>query len=147
MRITIADRETAEALAPTIKRGTLTVISITDPRAPLPEFPGAMVARFQFLDLESGSGEGPTQEIAAQLALAIRSLKTERVIIHCEYGQSRSAAVAMAAKFWHQCELDFKGDIYPNTRLARLLDDELGFDGGLTKAAVMINSRHALGTN
>lgn len=137
MIITITDRPGAESL--TLNVGV--VISITDPSSPLIEF-SVPVHRWQFMDVTHGGGyyRGPDEQIARQIADVIRSLDTPRLVVHCEYGRSRSAAVALAAKIYHGAELEPRAGLTPNGLLCRLLDDELGLNGALVVEGIRLNS-------
>ena len=148
MKIFCHNRPMAQAFASN-HTGPLTIISITDPGQLQPQFPQRhTVHRFEFLDIEfdaalrqtdgglylvgsSAKSDGPTQELAAQLAEVIRSVQGD-LLVHCEQGRSRSVAVALAAhislgvplNIWHP-------QPSPNQLLAVLLDAELDLNGGL----------------
>jgi len=84
------------------------IISITDPHSPINRFacegmtdaPNGIqaVLRLQFADVNRGSPDCITAEDAEKVVKFVNEQKdkVQRLIVHCEAGQSRSAGVAAA---------------------------------------------------
>ena len=109
MHITVMSRSVAEQWCRCVCDGIPTaIISITDPRAPLANLVGTDtnnpvnglcdVLRVQFMDTDIGSPDCIQEEHARKIAEFVLSVKdsVDRLIVHCEAGQSRSAGVAAA---------------------------------------------------
>ena len=97
MNRTDAHKATLEAAAP-----TTAIISVTDTGSeknrfyPQPWLKG--VVELQFLDVEAGGYDCITRTQAKIIADFARRMhkQVERFIVHCEFGQSRSAGIAAA---------------------------------------------------
>ena len=109
MKILVMSREHARRWSYENKDGIPTaIISITDPHSPINRFDGAglrghpngikSILRLQFADVDRGSPGCITSWDAESIVRFVnRNLdKVERLIVHCEAGQSRSAGVAAA---------------------------------------------------
>lgn len=149
-KIHICSRTTAERLSyePEFKQSL--IISITNTGSKKSTFNPAgehNIRRFQFDDLADPDHPNAPQWIDLEqlrsIAMRINALAGikclhKRVIVHCEAGVSRSAAVALAlgAKLFgiEGAKEHFKDDvgwICPNELIAAELDSRLGFDGKL----------------
>jgi rhodanese-related sulfurtransferase len=103
MEITIMSRREVMDFARTVNNGLHAVISITDidSSPPLLQREGngiSKVCYLQFDDVTQGQENGITSRDAERIAAFVKSLDKNNVklIVHCEFGQSRSAAVAAA---------------------------------------------------
>ncbi len=90
------------------------------------------VLRLSFVDVEAPSVHYPEEVLfSASQATSIwdfvdgHRAKIERILVHCDAGVSRSAAVAGAiARAWNGDEAEFSGGRYrPNGRVYRMLLD------------------------
>ena len=92
-----AQQATSEKNAP-----VTAIISVTDVGSPLNTFYPADwlidILELQFEDVEFGGLNCITKEHAKEIAGFVLNMhrKTERFIVHCEFGQSRSAGIAAA---------------------------------------------------
>jgi predicted protein tyrosine phosphatase len=101
MKYEVKNRRDARMATVQTNAPTTAIISITDigseKNSFYPQSWLKAVLDIQFNDVESGRG-CITKEQAAEIAHFARSVypQVERIIVHCEYGQSRSAGVAAA---------------------------------------------------
>lgn len=117
------------------------VISIGDPDQGTPAVLsayGVRVLRVQFLDIEPevcwkhgiDIDKCLTQRQTEAIAGFLRAihLLEERIdlVVHCEAGVSRSAAVALTAAAYAKCGRRERDASFANTHVVRLLGDELG---------------------
>jgi predicted protein tyrosine phosphatase len=103
MEISIMSRNDAIDFARKNKGGSYAVISINDCGAPPPELTTEgnginFVCYLQFDDVLQGQDNCITAQDAGKIAAFIKSLDKANInlIVHCEFGQSRSAGVAAA---------------------------------------------------
>lgn len=116
-------------------------ISIGDPDQVAPQVLGQYgdrALRVQFLDIEPEDRwkhgidirNCMTPEQAGLIAAFLRRIheREERIdlIVHCEAGVSRSAAVALATVAYARCGRRERDASFANTHVARLLGDALG---------------------
>lgn len=97
--VSFFSREEVEAMRPISGVG---LISICDPSAPRPHvdrFADRLELRFDDIDdsLDTGSYRSFSYWDAACVALFLLRKKRNSLVVHCEYGVSRSAAVALFA--------------------------------------------------
>ena len=94
------------------------IISITDPGTnnnmfyPQPWL--LAILELQFVDVEEPQSGHISHKQANEIADFVRKYysKVERIIIHCEYGQSRSAGVAAAiSKFYEEHDSGIFGNV------------------------------------
>ena len=133
MNIKVFSRENCIKYVKKNKNNNRAVISITDIKSELP-FKLAeenAVLFLQFDDEEVGE-RAMTQRHANTIVSFIKSLNdnVDELIVHCEAGVSRSAAVAAAISFsinGDDAEF-FKFPFFPNRHCYRLMLEAFGFD-------------------
>lgn len=116
-------------------------ISIGDPDQDAPPVLGQYgdrALRVQFLDIEPEDNwkhgidirHCLTLEQAEQIAAFLRRIHESEdridLVVHCEAGVSRSAAVALAAVAYARCGRRERDASFANTHVTRLLEDALG---------------------
>lgn len=138
-------------------QGKLEIISISDAGdKDVAQFPDRhAVYRFAFNDFEfkgqlkqrdSGlfvaetcgdvQNSGPSEEIAEDIAGLVQWLGAADILVHCEHGQSRSAAVGLFIK--HTLGYEFICDSTrpsPNMLLCQMLDTGVDLNGRLIESA------------
>lgn len=108
------------------------VISIVDPQNENPKFLSAKAQlNMKFTDTNNNSQSSPQLEDAIEIINFINHIPKENsfLIVHCEQGISRSAAVGLFAYAFHygihETRNEFKeffSRIQPNERMAKLMD-------------------------
>jgi hypothetical protein len=133
MNIKVFSRENCLKYVKENKNNNRAIISITDIKSQLPFklTKESAVLFLQFDDEECGD-RAMTQQHANTIVSFIKSLngKIDELIVHCEAGVSRSAAVAAAISFsinGDDAEF-FKFPYYPNRLCYRLVLEAFGFD-------------------
>ena len=133
MNIKVFSRENCIKYVKKNKNNNRAVISITDIKSELPFklAEESAVLFLQFDDEECGE-RAMTQQHANTIASFIKSLNgnVDEIVVHCEAGVSRSAAVAAAISFsinGDDAEF-FKFPYYPNKHCYRLMLEAFGFD-------------------
>ena len=123
MRVTVLPRLLCEALPDVPGRA---FISITNPRQAPAHLPaGQPILRLGFHDIESPmlGWQAMTRRDAAVTIRFIESLppETEELVVHCEYGASRSSAIGRFSAAWLGCALAWSGEGTPNPWVSQLL--------------------------
>ena len=134
MHYEIMNRHDASAATEEPDAPTTAIISITDcgdkknTFDPAPWIKG--VLEIQFDDVEAGSRNCITIAQGKEIANFVLRIKwgVERIIVHCEYGQSRSAGVAAAISTYldgHDNGIFLDRRYYPNRTCYRVVLDAL----------------------
>jgi hypothetical protein len=122
MRLQVLPRLAAEALPPD-PRGV--VISVTNPRQAPADLDGwTEVLRLGFHDIEEPApGWKPMtlEQARAVLHFAHRHRSASLLLVHCEHGASRSAAIAAFLAAWAGGTFQWSGDGVPNPWVLRQL--------------------------
>jgi predicted protein tyrosine phosphatase len=139
LSLQVLDRDGARVCA---HQEPYAIISITDPQAAHPTLIRSDfrrdVLRLKFFDTDSRVAQirvppphmtGFTPDMARQIVQFVqeqRARDTHLIVVHCEFGMSRSAGVASALSFFYnQDETFFLVHYQPNSWVRRLLMDAL----------------------
>jgi len=131
------------------------IISITDVGSKdnhFNRFNHLLVCKFDDIDDEDRDGlvyyNAPTEKDAKRIVNFIRGIDDRKLIVHCEAGICRSSATAIGAHFIKFGSEGAKerffpliGQIFPNERLARLIDQEAGLNGQMLLFCEAINRK------
>jgi predicted protein tyrosine phosphatase len=134
MRYEIMNRHSACAVTKEPNAPNTVIISITDCGDKKNTFHPAHwikgILEIQFDDVETGGQNCITTEQGEEIANFVLRMKRniKRVIVHCEYGQSRSAGVAAAISTYlegHDNGIFLNRRYYPNRTCYRVVLDAL----------------------
>lgn len=129
--------------------GATAVLSIEHPGATAgkgraPRLKGNGIAQdiLTFWDIEDETAQdGPSEDVLRRAFDFLHAHEDETVIIHCNAGKARSAAIALAWMAYNNGVTDavdqlkaIRPQAAPNLAVIRLADKMLKFDGELTKA-------------
>ncbi len=130
----------------------ISIIDIGSQYQSFNRFNKLLVCQFDDIDDEDRDGlvyhNAPTEKDAQRIVNFIRGIDDRKLIVHCEAGICRSSATAIGAHFIKFGSEGAKerffpliGQIFPNERLARLIDQEARLNGEMLLFCEAINRK------